>query len=633
MTEPAPNAAPTEGAPAEVASDGAPTSDGAPASGAEASRQGVRTNSAPTTTPFLSDGRVLPVLVIAALIVHARVVGATFTGDDFRHLFESEALPFGRFLLRTNAGHFMAVHNVLFVLLHHAVHLYAVPYYALELVTHLVNVALFYKLLRRIGCSLELSTVVAFLWGIAPVHQGTMRWFSVYQAVLTTTTTLVAMLELARAIENRRPMRTKEIVVATLALWTGAATVGGGTVIALLFPIAAWLTLPKAAAPARTAAIFAPVALIGFVVPRLVADTTPALVPAIAPLLGALLAYGAGALAAGPALTVTESGVGLLGKMSLEVPIAVGAVIGLALAAVVIVGFVRGNAEQRLFIVGMFVFAGAQYGAVAVARSWFAYTHPIAWLATRDRYHYSQGLLMMLGIAASVRYLPFPTFTRSRTLRWLMPAGAALVVLDAATAHFGDANGEGASRNFMASLSVAIRNAARRLPQGADLYLFNEDFNPVAIDVAMGMQRWQFPGIGGYWAIDYGPAPFEGHRVRFVERNQTAVADIRANVEPDMAALFVTPEEATRARVTVRELPELQAIRDTWWNAQDPELRAQVAAAMRQDDSAAGQLRRAIQQDPQAMEAFRRALERDPAAMEALRREMAKQAEQAKQFH
>lgn len=570
-----------------------------------------------------AEGRIMAALVLAALVVHARVVGAAFTGDDFLHFFESEALPFRQFLLRPNGDQFMLVHNVLFVLLHETIRLRSAPYYVLELATHLVNVALFYKLLRRIDCSIELSALVTFLWGTAPVHQGTMRWFSVYQAVLATATTLAALLLLARAVAERRPMRTKEIVTTALVLWVGAATVGGATAVALLFPAVAWLTLPDEAARARTAAIFVPIGLVGFVVPRLLAGNAP-IVPANVPgLLAALVSYGTGAIVAGPMLTVTDEGIGFLGHRSLEVPIAAGAMAGVALLALVVIAFVRGDARERRFIVGMFLLAGAQYGAVAVARSWFAEMHPVTWLATRDRYHYCQGLLLCLGVAAALRRTPLPKPGPTIIRRIVLPAAAGLVLLDALTAEHANADGENASREYAASLSASIRGAARGLPKNADLYLYNDDFKPVW---NVGMQSWQFPGIGAYWFIQNGPAPFEGHQIRFVERNTRTVADLRAHVLPEAAAMFLTPGEADTAHVAVRELPDLARIAERWWNAQDPGLRAQLAEAMRNDDTPSGRLRHAIQQDPKAMEEFRRALEKDPAAMEALRREMARQA-------
>jgi len=595
-------------------------------SGSELPATEVLASGTPEVRPPFVERRILLALVLAALVVHARVVGATFTGDDFRHLFESEALPFGRFLLRTNGDQFMLVHNVLFVLFHETVRLHSAPYYAVELATHLVNVALFYKLLRRIGCSLELSALVTFLWGTAPVHQGTMRWFSVYQALLATTTTLGALLLLSRAIAERRPMRTAEMIGAALALWLGAATVGGATAVALLFPAVAWLTLPDSARRSRTAAVFVPIGLVGFVVPRLLAENVPPLPAQVPRLLAALVSYGVGAIVAGPALTVTETGVGVFGRVPLEVPIAAGALAGLALLALVAVFFLRGDGRERRFVVGMFLFAGAQYGAVAVARSWWAAFRPVAWLATRDRYHYSQGLLLSLGVAAALRHARLPPYEWGAVRRFVVPALAAVVALDAITAAHADAVGEASSRDFTASVSASIRTAAHALPARADLYLYNEDFRPVSNDLAMGMPRWQFPGIGAYWFIDYGTMPFEGHRIRFVERSPGTVADLRANVLPDAAALFVTADEAGRTGVPVRSLPDMEAISKRWWDAQDPELRAKVAEAMRSDESAAGQFRRALERDPKAMEDFRRALQRDPAAMEALRREMAKQA-------
>lgn len=588
-------------------------------------------SSASSATPQRSgwsavERRLVVLLVLSAFIVHVRVLGATFTGDDFRHFFESEALPFGRFLLRSNGDQFMAVHNVLFVLFHETVRLHATPYYALELVTHLVNVVLFFRLLRRLDCSFELAGVLAFLWGTAPIHQGTMRWFSVYQALLATSTTLIALLQLARAIQERRTMKPVELLTTSVALLAGAATVGGGTAVALLFPAVAWLTLPSSAAPARTAAILAPVALVGFIVPRLLTGTAAPMPSMILPMLATLVAYGTGALVAGPVVTVTQSGVGLLGKLPFEVPIAVGAVIAFILLVAVAVAFARGDSKERRFIVGMFLLAGAQYGAVAVARSYWALTHSVSWMATRDRYHYSQSLLLSLGVAMALRRL-VPASKGSKTWpRAALVVAATLVPLDAMTALHGDAQGEDSSRAFMASLSTAIRAAARRSPVGAAVYLGNVDFSPVSIDVGMGMPRWQFPGIGGYWAIDHGTTPFEGRRIRFVEPSVQAVADLRANVEPDVAALFVTPEEAEHARARVQSLPEMEAMRQAWWNAQDPELREAVAESMRQDSTAAGQFRRALEQDPKAMEDFKRALQNDPAAMEALRREMARQA-------
>ncbi len=511
----------------------------------------------------------LALVLLCTALVHARALGAVFGTDDFLHLYDVRALPLADALVKRNGGHFMALHKLLFLALHALAGLNPLPWSALALGTHLANAALLFGLCRRLGARVALAGLAALLYGASPVHQETLRWFSAYGALLGTSFALLALRALAPAAREGRSLRAGELARAALALALAAATVGSGAVVALAFPLVAWLALPRA--PGRVAALasFAAVAALAAGLARGAADgTVPVDLGDALRLFLALASYAAGAAFGGPALAVADGSLALFPGLEAAHAVAAGA----ALAALALPGFARAlrgaGAPQRGFAAGALLLAAALFAAVAWSRSFLAAGSGLAGIATQSRYHTLPCALLLVGAASALA----PHAAGLRLPRASAAAAAlALLVFVAASlraAQGAAVPGAQGAPEFSAEVGAAIRKLALEQPAGATLHLRNTAFLPVALNHALGIPRSEFPNLGAYWLIAHGTQPFAGRRLRFVEPDPRTLAGLRARVRPEVAALFVSTEELRRAGARAVALPGLAEISARWRRAQ-----------------------------------------------------------------
>jgi hypothetical protein len=206
----------------------------------------------------------LALSLAAAALVQFPALRSDFSGDDYLHLFAADTLPLLDYLLRPNGGHFMALHKLVFLALHRAFGTWPLPFFALSLATHLLNTALLFRLCRALGAGAAFAGAGALAWGATPLHVVTLGWFSVYGTVASLCTTLIALLPLAHAASEARPLRSHEEWRCAVALVLGAACVGAGVVVALVFPLIAALALPPAARPLKSVKRFGLLSLLSF---------------------------------------------------------------------------------------------------------------------------------------------------------------------------------------------------------------------------------------------------------------------------------------------------------------------------------------------------------------------------------
>src|SRR4029453_10923777 len=85
------------------------------------------------------------------------------------------------------------------------------------------------------------------------------------------------------------------------------------------------------------------------------------------------------------------------------------------------------------------------------------------------------------------------------------------------------------SRAYVEELEAGLRRAARAVSPSATLYLRNDDFPPLGLVVALGLDRLRFPGIGAWFAVAHPTGLLNDRRVRFVEGRAALLAAIRAH--------------------------------------------------------------------------------------------------------
>ena len=108
------------------------------------------------------------------------------------------------FLLSPFGGHNYLVRNLIFYLTYHVIGLRADLYFWCVLITHLLNVALLFGLVRVLTGSATLACFGAVLWGTSPLQEGTLGWYTAYGHVLATTVMLLVLLSDRPAGRQRR---------------------------------------------------------------------------------------------------------------------------------------------------------------------------------------------------------------------------------------------------------------------------------------------------------------------------------------------------------------------------------------------------------------------------------------------
>src|SRR5262249_13827510 len=186
--------------------------------------------------------------------VYWSLVQNYFFSDDFLHLWTLVNDGLGRFLLEMHAGHLYVVRNLVFALHYWLFGMHPAPYFWTVLAVHLLNVYLLFLTARALTDSWRLGATVAALWGMAPVQEGTLGWYSVFGHALAGTCTLWVLSRLMRWRSGESPSRLA-IALAALVMIAGGSCFGVGIGTALVMPAIAWLLLP--AGRARTSATLA----------------------------------------------------------------------------------------------------------------------------------------------------------------------------------------------------------------------------------------------------------------------------------------------------------------------------------------------------------------------------------------
>jgi hypothetical protein len=506
--------------------------------------------------------RRLPVLLalLATLVVHAMVLRSGFQDDDFLYLYDCAARPLRTFVLEPFGNHYLATIKLVWAGMYAVAGLHERWYFLLALITHLLHVGLLFGIVRALTRQSGVAALIAGAWGTAPALQGTLSWFSAYGMVLSGTFVLLPLYEVARASERRALPGPLSLLRCNVASFLGAGTMLGGSVTAVILPITAWLLMPRVPGRLRAALWLAPASLATILAVVLVAGSRAA--PPMSDLSGAiglfveLVLYGIGLTMAGPLVTLHADGhgMGLLEGPAYGPAVAVSAIFALPLLALLAVRLIRGSADDRRPILGLLLLTGSIYAAVAVGRSWQAAPQGLAWVATRDRYHYASNLGLVAAIGVALGQV---LRDRGRSPTVGRFAGAAVAV---ALAAFVVANNQVAARTYMGRqawarrhselLDAALTSMVARAPAGT-AYIRDDEFMPTGLLRGMGVPLWRFPGIGGYWVIAQDLARKAARPVRFIVDDASTLAQIREYVNRDVGALFATREDALRAGSTV----------------------------------------------------------------------------------
>ena len=468
------------------------------------------------------------------------ITGNYFYQDDFLHLYRIVNRGLLEHLLTPHGGHVLIARNAIFWLFFELFGAAPTWYFAIVLLTHLLNVYLLFAVIRTQTGSAPLACFGAALWGTCRMNEGALGWYSVYGQVLVGTALLWLLWRLS-LVAAGAPLPRRAPASWVLLLIVAATCFGTGLAVALVSPLLAWLLLPPGRARSAIVRAFCVAALATTVVYVGVQWLYTVLyggqsqLPRLAGLLRA-----PGIFAAFTANLTLAGFTGLCPGSLVEVrtyPNPTSLAVAAAILLALVVALARSPAAIRARLLAYVILALACYGAIAVARAPLV-QHRLDAAAGEARYHYVALLPVTLLVVELLR----------RATRHLRAAEAPVLILAALATPLLSYNRPKPplydpvpARHETQSIMTRIRTLAAAPEDSGPLCLPNGAFGGIARYVVAN-PRLEFPGWAALYAIFEPDDMVNGRRIYFVELNgdvlQTAKRGRRS------ASLIISPGRA-----------------------------------------------------------------------------------------
>jgi hypothetical protein len=494
----------------------------------------------PARTPGATRHLVLALApILLAALAFWPILGNYFHADDFVDFFHITAFPLGQYLLEEHGGHMYFVRNLVFALSRFAFGNDPRPYFALVLVTHLLNVALLFVVVRRLTGRALLASAVAALWGTAPVNERALGWFAVYGQVLAATVLLAVLADLARCGRDGVPVRAGRAALWAAMLLAGSACFGVGIGAAAVFPLSALLLLPRTSRTRGATLILVglPVAVAAlYVAWNLLRVSAYDASPKTVLLLVGMLRYWTGIVAMlghllGAGIAELVLG-GLTGAGRYPGALAYAAVAAVGAGMVVVAAGSR-LAGRRL--VAFLVLALGMYAVIAAGRATLFAMRSQDWAkaATVGRYHYAAGVPLAVVLALVVDRLAARVPARARRTAAVAVAAALAFALVARVRTPIAFDHHAYAREQTARALEAMRSAIAATPPGGEVWIRNREFAAVRYFFAS-----EFFGWASLFMIHFPDDVVDGRRVRFLETNPAILGKVPATHSTRLAGLL-----------------------------------------------------------------------------------------------
>jgi hypothetical protein len=487
-------------------------------------------------------------LIAPVLVVHGGTVASTPAAEELIRLYDGAAHGFVAVVVKQEGVHALPLSR-LFVWASHQVFGFRTGIlFLFPLLLHLVSAALVRRTLLSETARPVLSTVIAGLWAISPVHRGTLDSLYSLGDVAATTAALVVLSGIVVARDGP-PIRLRRLLAWNVLLLLGALSADTGTALAFAMPFFVLVFVPRGDPRRRAALALLPaliLALAIYVLARLFGPAEPLgrFIRGL-PLFLEDFAYGLGNLFVGPFVVVGPGGesAALIGSpgASAAVVFSGAAAFLVVTAAAWAIARRRGGLGRR---VGAFALvAAAVYAFAAFDGAKYVARDGIPSIAVQPEPHYSAMLFMALAvglIAASAKPLSFrqpfvaPAIVGASSLFVTLLAWPAASRVEARKAPI-EKGVEDAER--------ALERAVGATEEGKDAYLENVDLWFVPRQI-VGRNRARFAGLFSYFAVAHSSGELAGRNVRFVEADAKLVAQVRETVRPRIAGLLESAEDA-----------------------------------------------------------------------------------------
>jgi len=535
-------------------------------------RRAIQSGGSPSSSPpfrrLLGPKKYILVPLALTTLVHHSILNHYFIGDEFIHFYNLMNFGLLELLLTPHGGHLLVTSNSTYFLFYELFGFETGFYYAVVLLTHILNVSLLFGVIRVFTGSTFVAAMGSTIWGVSPINEGSVGWFAVYGHVLLGTWMLWVLHDVACISRNQAECSRWMLARWYMLMLAAATSFGFGLAMAMAFGPAVYLLLAGTDVRTRIAVRFSSLTIVipgvyltlqwlhhtlsGRAVAHGVSESierSPWVLANwhIVPLAFLdYLSYGIASLPIGFLVASVNSSIvaGPLQGVSLETVMHICRGIALLCFIGVATAFYRTSAVRRSEGLGLALLVFACYGTIALwvglsGRGTFAEAHgmPAVVHSMTARYHYVAPMLLVI-----IACLPFGESDRKVARRrsgfvLLSTSGALFAVLSA-----------NASRSFsLPDLRAAhegtvarIQQIIDRAPWGSDVYIPNRPFPFWGID-----QEDLFPGWAAIFVISYPENVVDGKRVYFVENDRGLRERATAARDTRIGRLLVSPEAMT----------------------------------------------------------------------------------------
>jgi hypothetical protein len=470
------------------------------------------------------------------LVTYFPITANYFRSDDYLYLYRIANDSFFDYLTEPLGGHLLMARNTVFFLCFQLFGTWAPGYFWVALLTHSLNVWLMFHAVRDFTGSRHLACGTAALWGVSPMHEGSLGWYSVYGHVMAGSV-LCALLYLAARWDRGLFNGTRSAVGWGILLFVGATSFGVGLGMAMASPLAAFLLVRSAERRSSIVSSLFVAALL-----PLIYLGTYALHTASGENLGVVfLGSGLGQFLRllSFLLRLIADGVTnfLLGPLRIAWPLGFVYTVALATAAVWVVGLAKAGPAVRKRILGCTLLGITCYGAVAFGLAARTVFFPFI-SVDAPRYHYagSAGLAVAISLAGHAAW----TSPISRRMANALLGGLLFCIVGAQSLFAAPIDHHDDSRRRAEFVVTRIKAAIARTPPRRDAYIVNQVFPGIG-SVLLGATDL-FPGWAGVFVIYFPDNVVDGKRVFFVTNDKKALASARGGKRT--AGLLIDNETA-----------------------------------------------------------------------------------------
>jgi hypothetical protein len=497
--------------------------------------------------------------LIPAVIVHGMILQFNFFSDDYLYFYQMANTGFLEFLITPYGGHMLPFRNILFFLLYKAFSLKPTWYFALILMTHLLNVLLLCRVIRLFTGRSGLALFCSALWGINPIHQGVLGFFSAYGIMLVVLFLLLILNDIGMIKCGQARPDLFMVIRWNIFLIAASISYSTGIALAMGFWLISWFFLSddknRRIVALGLTPLMAAVPLIYFGLGYVYSNVSNKH-PDFSRALTYLLHFWFKDITMCAVLT----GIGISSAVAApfqsffsDYMIPVSDALSIMAMLCFILTFTRASREVRFRMLAIGFIIILPYGIISAGRTMSigVFETTLAELVSTPRFHYLSTMACV--ILFGVMYDSLFPRTAKQARRALFLSVIVLMGLTVASEYsarfiYRTTYGDWGERSKIEIDSIvrAIRKEIDESPSGGSVYFRNESTESIRMIVG---SYGKFPGLAAIFVLGFPDDEIDGKRVFFVEKNRAILNELTNRIGTRISRILVAEETAIGRQV------------------------------------------------------------------------------------